>query len=318
MFLGLRLKIIHFYRRNKKKIYIIAIAIGIIIAINTYLGYLKSIEPPSTSYKPHNPVIYGDEVTDNKTKESIEEVIKTYINYCNQKDYSSAFNCLTDECKKYRFNNSMKEFRTYIDAIFNEKRTYSIQDLSNKDNVYVYQLKLTEDMLATGLNNEHSGAVYEEYIVFTKDGNNFKFAVDGYIKSEKLNMEYEDEYMKVIVKEKNTTYDTVTYTFTVENKTKYDIVFANTHDDKEFALSLQGDYRIFKEDAYYEEVIAVYDGGEGEFSVTFNKYFDESRKESELIFNKIRILKNYSGVEEKWEKEIEKPIKEYSITFPLE
>ena len=38
MWLNFRLKIAHFYRRNKKKIYIVAIVIGIIIAINTYLG----------------------------------------------------------------------------------------------------------------------------------------------------------------------------------------------------------------------------------------------------------------------------------------
>lgn len=317
MWLNFRLKIAHFYRRNKKKIYIVAIVIGIIIAINTYLGYLQSIEPPKTNYEPHNPVIYGDEITDSKTKSSIEEAIKTYMDYCNDKDYTSAYNCLTDECKEFRFKNKISNFRSYIDYIFNDKKVYNIQDLSNKDGVYVYKVAITEDILATGMNTEESDLVYDEYVVLAKDGDNFKFSVDGYIKNEKMNIEYEDEYMKATIVEKVTTYETVTYKIKITNKTKNDIIFANIHDDKEYVLSLNGDYRIFKEDVVYPSQDVIEDMQTDEISMTFNKYFDESRPETELILNKIRILKDYSGVDSKWEKEVEKPVKAYSVTFKL-
>ena len=317
MWLNFRLKIANFYRRNKKKIYIVLIAVGIIIAINTYLGYLQSIEPPKTNYEPHNPIISGDEITDSKTKSSIEEAIKVYIGFCNDKDYGSAYNCLTDECKEFKFKSNINNFKSYVDAVFNEKKIYSIQDFSNKDNTYIYQLQLTEDILATGLNNEKSESVYEEYIVFKKDGDNIKFSIAGYIGSEKMNIEYEDEYMKATITEKITTYENVTYKIKIESKTTNDIVFANRHDSDEIILSLNGDYRKLKEDDYYEEEIQVLDKGKNEFSVTFNKYFDESRPETELILNKIRVLKNYSRIDSKWEKEIENTVKAYSVTFKL-
>lgn len=318
MFLDLKLKIIHFYRRNKKKIYLVAIALGIVIAINTYLGYLQSIAPPTTNYSPHNPVIYGEEVTDKKTQSTIEEAIEKYIDYCNNKNYKDAFDCLTDDCKKYRFKNNIQNFKSYIDYIFDKTKVYSIQDLSNKEGVYIYKVAIMEDILATGMNNEDSDLIYDEYIVLTKNGDDFKFAVDGYVKNEKMNITYDDEYMEATITEKDTTYETVTYKVKVTNKTKNDIIFASKHDDKEFVLSLNGDYRIFKEDPYYEEEIVIYNGQTSEFSLTFNKYYDESRKETELIFNKIRVLKDYTRVDDRWEQEVKDTVKAYSVTFPLD
>lgn len=318
MFLDLRLKIRHFFRNNKNKIYIVAIIIGLVIVINTYLGYLQSIELPSTNYEPHNPVIYGDKVTDTKTQTTIEEKISEYMNYCNNKEYENAYKCITDECKKYRFNNKLDKFKKYVDYIFNEKKVYSIQDLSNKNNVYVYQVTITEDLLATGLNNEDSELKYQEYIVVTKTADEVKFAVDGYIKNEKINLTYEDEYMTASITEKITYYDKVTYKVKVDSKTTNDIVLANKHDDKEFILSLSGDYRVFVEDPYYDTVVTVNDGKSKEFSMTFNKFFDESRPETALVLNKIRVLKDFSGVDDRWENELKDTVKQYSVTFNFE
>lgn len=318
MFLDFKLKVIHFYRRNKKKIYIVALALGITISVNIYLGYLKSVEPPSTGYTPHVPIISGEEVGDKKTKNTIEDEIGKYMDFCNNKDYKSAFDCLTEDCKKYKFKNSLQEFKNYVDYVFDEKKVYSIQNITTKDNVYIYKVEIIEDILATGMNNEDSDWVYDEYVVMTKDGDNFKFAVDGYIKDEKIEgLTYEDEYMLASVIERITTYDQVTYRFRVKNKTQNDIVIANTHDNNELVLSLNGDYRIFKDENLEEKEVVAYNGNTIEFTATFKKYFDESKEETDVIFNKVRVLKDYSGIDQYWEKELKDTVKAYSVTFPL-
>ena len=318
MFLDLKLKIMHFYRRNKRKMYILLIVLGIVIVVNTYLGYLQSIEPPSTNYEPHTPVIYGDEITDTKTQTTIEEAIEKYINYCNQKDYENAFNCLSDDCKEFRFNNDVERFKFYIDYIFNGEKVYSIQALSNKENVYVYQVDIMEDILATGLNNEESELVYNEYVVVTKKSDDVKFAVDGFISREKMNVKLEDKYMDATITDKYTTYDTVTYKFKITNKSDYDILLASKDEDKEFILSLNGEYRIFEEDPYYEKEISIQNGSTKQFTLSFKKYYDETKKETEIIFNKIRVLKDYTGAVDKVEEELKNQIKAYSQTFNLE
>lgn len=318
MFLDLKLKIMHFYRRNKRKVYIALIVIGIVIAVNTYLGYLQSLEPPTTTYEPHNPAIYGDEVTDKNTKTTIEEAIGKYIDYCNEKDYQNAFNCLSDECKEYRFNNDLDRFKFYIDYIFDGKKVYSIQALSNKDNVYVYEVNIMEDMLATGLNNENSELVYNEYAVVTKKSDDVKFAVDGFISHEKMNLEFEDDYMTANITDKYTTYDSVVYKFKVTNKSKYDIVLACKEEDKEFILSLNGDYRVFQEDAYSDKEVIIQDESTKQFTVTFPKYYDETRKETEIIFNKIKVIEEFTGITDKREEELQKVVKAYSQTIDLE
>ena len=317
MFLDFKLKVMHFYRKNKKKIYIVAIAIGIIISINAFLGYLKSVEPPKVEYSPHNPIFSGGEVTNPQTKTTIEDIIKKYMDYCNNKDYKNAFDCLDADCKKFRFKNSLQEFKGYIDYIFDEKKIYYIQNLVNKGDVLVYKVEIIEDILATGMNNEDSDVIYDEYVVLVKNGDTFKLAVDGFIKDEYMDLKYEDEYMEASIIEKITYYDTVTYRFKVKNKTKNDILLANKHDDKELILALNTDYRVFKEDETDETEVVIYNGQTTNFSVTFNKYYDESKNETEVIFNKIRVLKDYSGIDDKWEDELKDTVKAYSVRFPL-
>lgn len=317
MFLDFRLKVRQFFRKNKKKIYIILIVLALIIAINSYLGYLKEKEPPSVSYKPHNPVISGDEVKDKKTQNTIEDKIKEYMDYCNKKEYENAYNCISDNCKKYKFNNKINNFKKYVDYIFDGEKVYSIQDYSNSGNIYVYQVTISEDILATGMNNENSEEVYEEKIVIIKNGDESSLAVAGYIGQEDKDIVAEDEYMKVKITKKDTTYDKVTYTIEVSNKTNNDIVLANSKMSKEFYLSLNGDYRKFVENDFADDEIAITGNSKKTFKLDFNKYFDESKKETELILNTIKVLENYSGKEENWEEELNHTIKEYSLKISL-
>lgn len=313
----LRLKIRQFFRKNKIKIYLVLVAIVIVIAINSYLGYLKSIEAPTITYNPHNPIINGSEVKDKKTKETIEDKISQYMDYCNNKEYEKAYNCLSEDCKDYIFKGKLDNFKKYIDYIFDGEKIYSIQNYSSTGNVYIYQVTISEDILATGMNNENSDEVYEEKVVITKDGDNVKFAVAGYISTEDKDIVIEDEYMKIKIEEKFTTYDTVTYKINISNKTNYDIVLANPNDTEEIILSLNGDYREFVQNVYEQSEIAIYANGDNTFTVSFKKYFDETRKETELIFNKIRVLEDYSGIQELWEEEINNEVKEYSTKISL-
>lgn len=318
MFVDFRLKVRQFYRRNKKKIYIILIVLALIIGINSYLGYLKQIEPPTVSYEPHNPVISGDEVKDKKTQNTIESKISEYMDYCNNKDYENAYNCISNDCKKYKFNNKINNFKKYVDYIFNGDKIYSIQDYSNTGNIYIYQVTISEDILATGMNNENSEEVYEEKIVIIKNGDESSLAVAGYIGKEDKDVIAEDEYMKIKINQKETTYDTVTYTIEVSNKTNNYIVLANDKVQNEFYLSLNGDYRKFIENDFVDDEISISGNSKKTFKLAFNKYFDESKKETELIFNTIRVLENYTGIDENWDEELNHLVKEYSLKIPLE
>lgn len=312
-----RIKLQNFIRKNKNKILLIVIALTIIIAINIYLGKMQDAAPPTTSYEPHTPIIYGSKVTSKSTKTTIEDMIKKYMDYCNQKNYEEAYNSLTEDCKKYRFDDNIENFKKYIDYIFDGSKIYSIQDYSNKDNIYIYQVTISEDIMATGKNTDKSDEVYEEKVVITKDGDDYRFAVGGFIKKEDMDRYAENDDMKIKILQKLTYYDKIIYTLEIKNKTDYDIVLEKDKENDCIGISLNGEIREQVIDNYENTEKIIYSGRTKKIELTFSKYFDESIEPTAIQFNKIRILEKYTGIESKWEEELSHAVKQYSSTISL-
>lgn len=317
MLLNFRLKLYNFFKKNKFKIYIIIIVVAVIVAINIYLGKMKEIEPPSTNYQPHTAVISGGEVKSTKVKKNIETLIEEYVNYCNSKDYESAYNMLTDECKEYKFENKFEMFKEYIDYIFIKQMAYSIQDYSNKDNIYIYNVTISEDILATGMNNDDSDIKYEEKMVITKEKDDYKLSVGGFIKSEDMQVVSENNDMKIYIDKVVTFYDKVIYTIRIKNNTDYVIMLEREGEESSIGLSLNGDMRSEIIDNYGNNEKVIYPGNTKTIEISFSKFFDETREATSIIFNKVRILKEYTGVESLWEKESQDQVDAYSATIVL-
>ena len=317
MLLNLRLKIQDFFRKNKFRIFILIIVLSVIITVNKYLGKMKEIEPPKTNYQPHTAVITGDEIKSIKTKNTLEEKINGYMDACGNKDYQTAYDMLSDECKEICFKKNISFFKEYIDSIYDKNKVYSIQDYSNKNNVYVYKVTISEDILASGLNNGDSEVKYEEKIVVTKDGDDYKLAIRGFINAKDLEIVSENSDMKIFIKKIVTYYDTVTYTVEVKNNSESIIMLQKDGEVSSVLLSLNGDLMKTKLDNYGNNDIVIYQGNTKSFDLTFSKYFDEDRNITELIFNRVRLLKEYTGVQSLWEKESNDLDNAYSATIKL-
>lgn len=318
MLLNFRLKIIDFVKKHKNKIFIAIVALILIISINIYLGKLRESAPPTVSYEPHNPIISGDKVKSKKDQTSIEDSIKQYMDLCNSKDYESAYNLISEDCRKEKFNDNLDEFKKYIDYIFDGNKIYSIQDYANKNNVYIYKVTISEDIMATGMNNEDSDKKYEEKIVLEKENGNMKLSVGGFVASKDVEYISEDEYMRITVKKVITYYDKVVYQVKIKNKTNYAILLSKRNEKECIGISLDGELIEEEVEDYNSNERCVYGGSEYTMNLTFNKYFDEDVNKTSITFNKIRILEEYTGVEEKWEDEINnKLIKQYSATISV-
>lgn len=316
-FTDFRVKFNNFFKNRKNIIYLSIIALAIIIAVNIFLGKLKEIEPPSTSYEPHKPIISGSEVKSSNIKEKIETSIDEYMKYCNEKKYEEAYNFLTEDCKEFVFEGNIDNFKKYIDYIFDGNKIYSIQDYSNKDNSYIYQVSILEDIMATGKNTEQSDEIYQEKIVITKDGGNYNFSINGFIKKEDLENVSEDDNMKIYLTQKVTYYDKIIYTINIKNKTDGTILLERDHEENCIGISLEGDNRNQITDDYSNSEKFIYAGKTKTFELTFPKYFDESKNPTSIILNKVRILEKYTGVDSLWEEESKHISKEYSATISL-
>ena len=192
--LDIRLKIINFFKKNKKKIIIIAVVWGIVLVINYYLKYRPKIIIPQTTYKPHEPVIDSTESVPEKYKQPISELIDKYFEYCNNKDYENAFNLLSDDFKN-EYELSLDEFKQHVDENFDTKKLYSIQNYSNLNKTYVYQINIFDNILESGTTDDY--LYRKEKIVIKEENGTLKISLDGYCGSETKDVEVEDEFMKI-------------------------------------------------------------------------------------------------------------------------
>ena len=281
--------------------------------INFILKYYKGPQIPTTSYKPHTAIMDNTEVP-KKDQESIENLIHEYIEYCNNKDYEKAYNMLSDECRENLYP-TIDDFKLYIDKIFDEKKIYTIQNYSNVDNKYIYEVNIFEDILATGLTGKEDLRMYSEKFVITKENNKLSLAVRNFIGNTENHQIYEDNYIKVEITEVIQAYETQKYKVKLTNRTENTIVLADQTERYEIMLELNNENRNIENIPFGGIYLNPYETKEMEFE--FVKFVDEEDQAKSMIFNAVRVLKSYSGLESKRQEEMDNAVNLYSFKIAL-
>lgn len=313
MFLKLRLKVRNFFKKYKNKIFIVLVIWIIILAINYLLGHQKQKVVLNTTYAPHNVVLLSDSEVPENLQNPIEDLIDDYVNKCNKKDYKAAYELLTEECKTHAFNNSLEKFTKYIDSIFAQEKRYSIQNYSNISEQYIYNLKLLNDIITTGLTNE-SYAYYEEKIAIKKENGQLKLSVNDYMGSKELKNVAEDDYLKIRIESKEQYYDHEIYTVKATNKSdKKAIIFDGLAGEEIYLVSETDRRALLNADTS----LVLIPGETKTAKLTFSKYYDETIPADQIIFNKIRLLTDYTGNEPTEEEQLNKAERVYSINVQV-
>ena len=302
------------FKKYGKTVFIIFIVWLIIFLFNMYLRNRPKKLEANKTYNPDNPVIdYGGSVP-NSQKQSVNETLDTYLNYCKNKDYDNAFNMLTNDCKAYLYNNDINEFKKYASNVFEKFNNYSyVQNYSNQDKVYIYEVTiLNNDILSTGTTGGYEK--YQEKITIIEEDGVKKIANQGYITHEKLSREAEDDFMRVKVKCKDMSYSRVSYTIEVRNKTDKTIVIADYNAGKEVTLNIEGEYQLATNLAIQESIIKP--GETKELEYIFDKFYDSKREDTQINFNYVRIIPDFD-FELTLEQQKEQAYKIYSFNINL-
>ena len=153
-----RIKFRNFFKKHKNKIYIALIIFVVVNIVNQYLGRIEEVHERITTYEPHISVMNDSSSVPKKLQTPIEKTIDDFVTYCNNKDYESAYNLLSSGCKSDGYP-TIDDFKTYVNLKFPNKKLYAIQDYSNLNGKYIYQVKIFDDILASGL----TGTQYSYY-----------------------------------------------------------------------------------------------------------------------------------------------------------
>lgn len=313
-----RLKFRHFIRRNKKIIFIVVMAWLIIFGINQYLKN-RTIEPvPTYTYDEHASVMDSTTSTPKSMQEPIEDLIDEYIGYCNEGNYQKAFNMLSEDCREYSYDNSVEKFMRHVLVKMPTPKKYSIQDYSNTkyngNKIYIYEIKYTDDLLATGLTNSTYSFTSEKLTFYKDDDGNMQMSSGDYIYHTDIKSISENEYFKIDVIDKVVNYSIETYQIKLTNRSNYTVVVSDGEESNEVVLVLPNETRTRSE--ITDIVLAPQESITIDF--TFPKFIDDGDVSQSILFSSIRVMEKYSGTEDVDEATIQSEIDNAISKFSME
>lgn len=317
MITDLRIKILRFFRKNKIAVFLGISAFIVMIIVNYYLKNHEFETEPITTYKPHSSVMDSSKSVSEKNANIFEKMIEEYIGYCNDADYASAYNMLSEQCKSHEFDNSLENFMSYVYTKMPTEKKYAIQNYSNDSGVYIYQIKFMDDFLATGLTNS-TYSYTEEKIVFKKINKEWQMSVGNIVDYKDIKNIFENEYIKVDVKSVTKYYSIEEYEVKLTNRSNYIIVLADNSVREEITLILKsGDKRVRSD----LDQVVLQPGKSITIYPRFSKFYDNNDNAKSLNFDSIRVMEKYSGREnvsnEIIKEEEQNAISKFSVSIPL-
>ncbi|MBR2289193.1 MAG: hypothetical protein IJ867_00865 [Clostridia bacterium] len=312
----LRLKIRHFIQDHYRAIIIVLTVFIVLVLINRFLVNKKYTEAPQTTYSPNVAILdttSTEKSVPTKVANEFETFIKDYIGYCNNRNYVGAWNMVSSDCKKNFYGNSYDLFVTYVQQKFNGgTKRYAIQNYSNVDGMYIYNVKIFDDFLATGLTNQRFAFQEEKFTISYDDKKNLVCSVGNYIDSSKISYMASNDYLRIELTDLIEKYNFQMYKFNFINRTNYTIVIKDgLSGDWEVGLAVKGEIRSTTS----EESIVLAPGESKQIYLSFEKFYDSSTKPSGIILNSVRVMENYTGNPETAEAEIENAIDKFSMTI---
>lgn len=312
-----KLKVRHFFKKYRKILILIFIVWIFIFIFNMYLQKMKTTQAPSTTYEPNMAVLNSSVKVPDKVADSFEEFIDEYVQACNTRNYKDAYNLVSEDCKKNYFNNDYDNFVEYVSNKFNAKKCYAIQNYSNYNDKYIYSVKLFDDFLATGLTNSNY-QYQEEFIVASYDGNNnIVFSVGNYIESKELTaVASNNAYLKVDLKSVILKYSYELYEIKLTNRTDYTIVIQDGNSDgDEINLVVDGEYR---NTTNYDIDVVLKPNEVKTIQLAFPKFYDSNTTSDMIVLSAVRVMQEYTGLEENAEIELQNAIDKFSMNIPIE
>lgn len=313
----LRLKIRHWLKKYGKILFIAIMVWSVIFIVNRFLKDYTVKQEPNTTYVPSVSVMDSTEKVSNKVQTVVEEMIEEYVEACNQGKYQKAFAMLSDDCKKYAFENSEENFAKHVLEKMPTPKKYSIQNYSNYDKYYIYEVKYFDDFLATGLTNTEYTYTTEKIVVTKNSNGKYDIATGNFICYEEVKNIAENDYLKIDVKNKLVKYSTETYEVKFTNRTEDIIVVTDNFQENEVVLTLSGEYRKMENT---NSTIILKPGESKTVWLGFMKFADDNDPAQSILFANIRVLEEYAGIDSKKEvKEAEndKAIAKFSMSIPV-
>lgn len=286
-------KLVRYWNQNRGKIIItLAIIAFIIILLQIVNGILKEqaaqreVVTRVKNTKPIQSVITGQVVSEEKTDENIN-IIKEFVDYCNNNKQQQAFSMLTEDCKNEFENNINIFINDFYNKVFSTKKTYKLELMYNKNTMYIYKITYYENnLLATGGSELNKNV--EDYITVFKDDNESKVSINGFISKEEINKSQKVGDIEVIINSKKVYRTYETYNITIKNYSGKTILINNCEEPDDICLVGEKgeEYGSFINEIPVE-LLTLATGYQKNLNIKFNKVLNLYRTIEKVKFKNI-------------------------------
>lgn len=291
-----------YYHNNKAKVWIgigiILFAYVVIQLINANIkrnneqnllnntGNISTVNE-QTYLNSKNAAVMSDMEVSQETSKKDTDVIKQFVEYCNNNDVEKAYALLSQDCKNEMYKTQEVFENNYVKEIFNEKRSYDIQTWSGESNSVIYKVKYLNDIMATGSANDE---YIEEYITVITENGEKKLNINQFIRKENVNKIIKKGDLEVNITNRYVYYDYEEYAMSFKNNGQDEIII-DTKDDTE-SVYLE-DKNDVKYDWFGNEIPNEYltlNGGESRtLRIKFNKVYVANKSDSAIHFTDIHF-----------------------------
>lgn len=319
LYTNIRLIIGRYLRENMLKIIIILVLILFGTSIyNMILNYNTEVRPIVTKDM-ETPVISNQKFPSKIQEEGLKK-INQFLNYVKEDKIDLAAEMLTEDAKYYSFKNK-KEAIGYIIEVYKGKK-YDIKPYAKVGNDYIYQVKVFEDILETGLTNTIYSFTDTKMVIKNENGK-MGLNIRGYIGKYKSSGFYEDNNLKVNIKGKNVWVEHEDYLLEITNRTNNYLVLKDKSNNTALAASLEVGNSNRK--LIDEENIILKPLETRNILLRFPKMYFADKDATAINLDSIRVIKDYNEIsnsnlsdEKLKQKNISNTLAEFKIRIEIE
>lgn len=222
-------KLLRYYSQNKIKIWgiILAIVLGyaLLHVLNNAIANQNTEEGNKEQETTSNNVVSyrnesesmvtGGRVSDLYSDE-IGEFINQFFTYCINHEPQRAYEMVSNNTKQVLYQTEELFEKNYCSYRFSGNKQFSFQSWARADGLYIYQVRIFDNMLATGQTSDN---YIEEYVTITVENGSYKLNLNSYLGRKQLNANNEDDNvsMQVVMVDRYLDYEV--YTLNIQNKT---------------------------------------------------------------------------------------------------
>ena len=226
-------KLLRYYNQNRLKIWAILLAIvlgyALLQVLNSAIANHNTEENNEQETTSNNVVSYRNEsesmVTGGRVSstysEKIGQVINQFFTYCVNHDPQRAYDMVSNNTKQVLYQTEELFEKNYYQNKFNGNKQFSFQSWSRTDTLYIYQVRIFDNMLATGQTSDN---YIEEYVTIAVEEGSYKLNLNSYLGRKQISVKNEDENLSIQVVMVDRYLDYEVYTLNVQNKTDSNIL----------------------------------------------------------------------------------------------